>query len=73
MTLEKVITTIEKYPSPKDVTQLKFYLGLLNFYTKFIPMSLTLLQASYNLFKKNVKFVWPLACHREFKNSRFFD
>jgi len=39
-------------PQPKDISQLKSFLGLINYYQSYIPMSSTILASLYNLTKK---------------------
>jgi len=34
---DEKIQAIKKAPAPQDVTQLKSFLGLLNYYSKFLP------------------------------------
>lgn len=48
------IEAIRKAPRPSNVTELKAFLGLLNFYSKFLPNTATVLEPLYRLLKKNV-------------------
>lgn len=57
-------------PSPSDVTTLKSYLGLLNFYSKFIPNLSGRLAPLYNLLRKDSKFVWSNECESTFIQSK---
>lgn len=57
-------------PSPKDVTSLKAYLGLLNFYAKFVPNLSSRLSPLYGLLAKDVKFIWSKQCEEIFQNSK---
>ena len=52
-TTEK-IQAIVNVPAPKNVTELQAYLGLLNFYRKFIPNASTILGPLTQLLKKGV-------------------
>ena len=54
-TQEKV-RTINDAPAPQNVTQLRSYLGLVNFYSKFLPNLSTLLAPLYHLLQKEVKW-----------------
>ena len=49
---EKVEAAIRNAPVPIDVSQLKSYLGLLNYYAKFIPNLSTTLQPLYELLQQ---------------------
>lgn len=57
-------------PSPTDVTQLKSFLGLLNYYGKFIPKLSTLLHPLHALLKKNAKWSWDSNCELAFENAK---
>uniref|UniRef100_A0A2S2ND60 RNA-directed DNA polymerase n=1 Tax=Schizaphis graminum TaxID=13262 RepID=A0A2S2ND60_SCHGA len=61
--------TILNAPQPKDTSQLKSFLGLINYYRGYIPMSSTILSSLYNLTKKNVKWVWSDECESAFKKA----
>lgn len=61
---------IANAPNPENVTQLKAYLGLLSFYSRFLPNMSTVLQPLYELLKKNKKWSWTKACERSFKDSK---
>lgn len=64
------ISTIEKAKAPKNESELKSYLGLLNYYNKFIPHLSSKLYPLYNLLKNNVKFVWDDKCQKAFAESK---
>ena len=49
---------IKGAPSPKNVAELRSYLGLLNYYGNFIPNLSTLLQQLHKLLRKGVKWAW---------------
>ena len=46
------IESIQNAPSPTNVTELKSYLGLLNYYRSFLPNLSTVLQPLNELLKK---------------------
>ncbi|CAG9827401.1 unnamed protein product [Diabrotica balteata] len=56
--MQKKIEAIQKAPAPKNLTELRAYLGLLNYYSKFIPMLSTELYSLYKLLQKNQKCEW---------------
>lgn len=64
------IECIEKTPVPQNLTQLKSYLGLLNYYRKFIPMLSTKLKPLYNLCKADSDFSWTNEIDKAFKLSK---
>ena len=56
-TQEKV-RAIRDTPAPTDLHQLKSFLGLLNFYAKFLPNLSTVLAPLYSLLQKNRPWSW---------------
>lgn len=64
------IKAIQEAPTPTNLTQLRSYLGLLNYYNKFIPMSSELLKPLYNLERKDVQFQWTNDCKEAFEKSK---
>lgn len=66
------VDAISKAPSPKNVSELKSYLGLLNFYGRFIPNLSTNLNPLYKLLNKNDDFAWSANEELVFQNSKSF-
>ena len=64
------IECIEQAPSPENLTQLKSYLGLLNYYGKFIPMLSSTLKPLYDLCKSGVEYIWTRECEEVFQTSK---
>ncbi|XP_058464246.1 uncharacterized protein K02A2.6-like isoform X1 [Malaya genurostris] len=60
------VQTIRDAKSPQNVTELKAFLGLLNFYGKFIPHLSSHLSCLYNLLKKDTRFLWSENCQNTF-------
>ena len=54
---EKVQAIMEA-PQPTNVTQLKSFLGMLNYYGKFLPNLSTCLAHLYGLLKRNSRWTW---------------
>lgn len=54
------VESIRKYPVPKDITQVRAFLGLANFYRKFIKDFAQNAKLLHQLTKKNVAFDWQL-------------
>ena len=57
-TSEDKVSGIVKAPAPKDVTELRSFLGLVNYYGKFLPDLATTLSPLYSLLQKQKKWVW---------------
>lgn len=51
------VQAIVEAPHPTNLNQLQSYLGLLNYYAKFIPNLSTKLEPLYNLLRKNTPFL----------------
>lgn len=67
---EEKVKAIAKVPTPKDAAQLKSYLGMVNYYSKFVPNLSIRLAPLYELIKKNVKFRWSEQCDKVFQESK---
>ena len=57
-------------PQPENLPQLRSYLGLLNYYGKFIPKLATIAHPLYRLLKNDVKWNWDSDCERAFKETK---
>ncbi|XP_049886457.1 uncharacterized protein K02A2.6-like [Pectinophora gossypiella] len=60
------IEAIASIPTPSNVTELRSFLGLLNFYGKFIKNMSGKLFPLYDLLKKGKEWVWSIECERAF-------
>ena len=57
-------------PWPENVSQLRAFLGLVNYYHKFLPNLATKLQALYHLLKKGVQWLWTDEADKAFKTAK---
>lgn len=57
-------------PSPKNLHELKSYLGMLMYYGRFLPNLSHELHALFNLLKNNSEFNWDATCEQVFVNSK---
>lgn len=64
------VEAISSAPQPKDITQLKSFLGMLNYYGKFIPNLSSLLHPLHNLLRKEVHWKWDPACEKAFTEAK---
>jgi hypothetical protein len=64
------LEAIMRAPAPQSITQLKAYLGLLNYYGKFLPRLSEVLSPLHKLLKSNNKLVWSTECQRAFECSK---
>lgn len=54
----KKLQALEKMPAPKNVSQLRAFVGFCGFYQKFIPNYAIICVPLYDLMKMNARFVW---------------
>ena len=59
-------------PTPKDVKEIKQFLGLTGYYRKFVPRSADISRRLTQLMKKETKFVWTPECEKSFKLLKSF-
>ena len=60
-----------KAPCPHDVKQLRSFLGMMNYYRKFIPDHLaTILKPLTALLQHNVKWAWNSVCDKAFQEAK---
>lgn len=68
--MRKKIEAILKQDPPKNVAQLQSYLGMVNYYAKFIPNLATELNPLYSLLKKNAHFEWTQKHNEAFERCK---
>ena len=56
------IKAVVDAPTPKNLSELKSYLGLLNYYGRFLPHLSTMIHLLNKLQSKGQKWVWSAAC-----------
>lgn len=61
------VKTIQEAKTPTNINELKAFLGLINYYNKFLPNLSSTLCCLYNLLKKDVKFIWTASCENVFQ------
>ena len=64
------IAAIKKTPTPQNVKQLRLFLGLIQYYSKFIANMFSLLYPMYQLLKANVKWQWNAKCNKAFEEAK---
>ena len=69
-TTDKKVEAISAAPEPKNVQELRSFLGLLQYYGKFLPNLAMLLQPLHSLLKTGIKWVWSEACAGAFKEAK---
>ena len=64
------VRAIQEAPRPRNVSKLKSYLGLLSYYSKFLPNLATVLAPLYGLLQRYRKWQWTRAHTRTFEQSK---
>ena len=67
---EEKLDAIVHAPAPKNVHELRSFLGLLNYYGRFIPNLSSLLHPLNHLLRHNVTWRWTEACSKAFKCAK---
>ena len=68
--LERKYRAIREAPQPQNVTHLKSYLGLLNYYGRFLPNISTTLQPLYKLLQKSTPWIWKKSQQEDLKKTK---
>ena len=63
---EKKIKAIKEAPRPENITQLRSFLGILNYYSKFLPNISAKLTPLYSLLAKNTRWFWSAEQEKSF-------
>lgn len=66
----KKIRAILAAPNPQNILQLQSYLGLINYYRRFIPQLSSHLHELYRLLNKDVTYVWSDKCQASFDKTK---
>ena len=64
------VRAIQEAPAPTSVKELKAFLGLLNYYSKFVHNISSVLASLYKLRKKEVQWHWGKEQETAFKESK---
>ena len=68
--LAEKVEAVQAAPIPKNVSELKSYLGLLSYYGKFLPNLSSTLAPLYELLKSTVKWRWTKQENAAFQESK---
>ncbi|UYV62324.1 K02A2.6-like [Cordylochernes scorpioides] len=68
--LPSKVEAIQGAPSPTNLTELRAFLGLLTYYSRFIPNMSSTLAPFYNFLKKEQKWKWETPGERAFKDIK---
>ena len=68
--VEAKVKAIQEAPSPKNLTALKSFLGMLNFYGKLIPNLSSILELLHSLLRKDVVWKWEVEQQEVFNRAK---
>lgn len=69
-TTDKKVEKIVKWPAPHDVSELRTWLGMITYYSKFLPSMATVATPLYNLLHKEKHWRWSEECERSFSHLK---
>ena len=67
---EETVEAIQQAPRPENLTQLRAFLGMINYHGKFIRNLSSILQPLNQLFQSNQEFKWSPQCKEAFKKAK---
>lgn len=67
---ERLLLAVKEYPSPRNVRQTQSFLGLANYYRKFVENFTIKAKPLYKLLKKEVKYHWDEQCEVSFQTLK---
>ena len=68
-TQEKIYAVVSA-PRPENVPQLSSFLGLVNYYNRFLPNASTVLHPLHQLLEKNSEWQWTGQCDQAFTEAK---
>lgn len=67
---ESKMESIKSMPRPKNVSEVRAFTGMINYYGCFIPNLSTILHPLNELLRKNSPFTWSKECELAFKKAK---
>ena len=67
---DEKIRAIKESPAPTNVSEVRSFLGLVTFYSKFVPNLATMAAPIYQLTRKNVPFDWNEECQKALQSLK---
>ena len=68
--MDRKVEAVKVAPAPTDLTQLKSFLGLINYYYKFLPNLSTTLFPLYSVLRKNTRWKWGPEQQKAFDTAK---
>ena len=67
---DEKVQAVAEATTPENVSQLRAFLGLVNYYARFLPDLATVLRPLHHLLEKGVPWVWDDDCRKAFKKVK---
>ncbi len=67
---DEKVRAIKDAPAPRNITELRSFLGLINYYGKFLPQLSTVLAPMYSLLKKGAGWAWETPQAQAFEKAK---
>ena len=67
---QEKIEAVVGAPRPKNVSQLRSFLGLVNYYNRFLPNASTVLHPLHQLLEQNSEWQWTEQCEQAFTEAK---
>ncbi len=64
------LEAVRAWPEPANVTEVRSFLGLANYYKRFVPQFAAVALPLNNLLRKNVSFRWDEQCEESFQTLK---
>ena len=64
------VDAIVRAPKPKNIQELRSFLGLLNYYGKFVPKLSTIVHPLNSLLQRSKQWQWTAECDRAFQQAK---
>ena len=65
--VEEKINAVKKAPTSCNVSELRSFLGMVQYYHSFLPRLATMLVLLHKLLQKGVQWEWTLDCRKAFE------
>ena len=68
---QEKIKAVSEAPTPQNVSQLRAFLGLINYYNRFLPNLSSVMAPLHQLLRKQTRWNWTGDCSMAFKKVEF--
>ena len=68
--MEEKINAVKRAPTPRKVSELRSFLGMVQYYHSFLPGLATTLEPLHRLLQKNVQREWTSDCQKAFESCK---